>query len=1249
MSAIVIGVRVRPFNQRELKFNSTNIVGMPTDKPGMVTLKVVRQGKILPDPPREFNFDHAFWTHDGEGGSLPDGSPATNVWADQQMVFEKLGRPVLSNVLEGYNATLFAYGQTGSGKTYTMMGYPPNDVGITPRICDELFSSLAEMAADADEFQLTTECSYLEIYNEEVHDLLAKERSGHGLKVRQHPKTGVFVEGLRKVLVTQANDVLQILSDGNTARTVAATNMNASSSRSHAVVTITVGLTMTRNGVIQGKYAKLVLVDLAGSERASSTGATGSTLVEGSNINKSLTTLGMVLGRLADQAETGKSLPVPFRDSSLTFLLHDSFGGNSKTAMFANISPADVNYDETLSTLRFAAVTKRVKNKAIVNENPAAKLIRELTEELSGLKEKLASLKERRVASALPEAGTTEGAAEGEDTAGDAEATDEEAQLQQLIEDGLAAQGSLVCAPEAAAPEAAEEAPAEVSAEDSAAAKAAAEAAADGVVFVDWHKPHLINLCPESSSLILTVPAGDSFAIVDDATNPASTIALATRSPSAAQPQPALKITFSPLLNSVAIERLADGTAVFINGLAVGMAAPTALEHGDRLAVGALLFRVSHSTNIPTATPYSRLYRCEDHIILAEAYHRQYVTHRWAAALASMVRGIGEGVAAVDIDGSPRRGGLPFPHHHTSEVTADGEAVAALTEEEEVAAANPPSAVVNASHMEDCNELEFAAVTDLRHAENDLVAQFPVSSAELAAYAREYQERVRGTGLAGADAAAAPAPAPLQADASITSDTDRGDDDPMLAPMAMGMRDVTQEQLRQWSSEGQEEYLQARREHEEALDAQQAMIAALKMELEALSKEQHTAEPSAEEAQESGHAGEVTAAVDGADAEQEREAVEQALAEELRWHQEVRLLRNFRQGGPSDEKDAVTWRFYAEEAKGTFPFLSQILTEQERFYESAAQAAASAGPSSAVFLVDAFADLKARRGSVAAVSDSSSALTADAARRTPFTERFGRRGTFYKMQQNKEKWDLRFYLIIDHFLYYFHSCVGTFRCLGALYLKGCSINYIGAHGGQTHVVLVKLAAPRRAEEPRDSSFYFAYATQKDAALWCHWMSVASCPTMPKTMVDRLTKEAVAQFAAGGVSLATDHQFYPVNPLLLGLSDLKVTSGGESALAQWKNDEQVTSCENCEAKFTFFNRRHHCRVCGGIFCGTCAPKFGKDSERTCVPCQGRPSAEAHNSVALTVGRESSSDVLEATVVTVPSADVASLDDSAEQQK
>lgn len=401
----------------------------------------------------------------------------------------------------------------------------------------------------------------------------------------------------------------------------------------------------------------------------------------------------------------------------------------------------------------------------------------------------------------------------------------------------------------------------------------------------------------------------------------------------------------------------------------------------------------------------------------------------------------------------------------------------------------------------------------------------------------------------------------------------------MVAPTPN--KDPTGEQLLQWANEGREEYLLAKKEQEDALVAKQHMIDSLKKELEALSKE--TIAATETHMEDAGAQPTSDCASKVAVAEEESAAMEKAFELEFKWHQDIKMLRNYRPYGPVDEKESKIWRTYSEGSKGKFPFLSQLHTEQEKFYEEHFE------PN----LTTPTSNPQLQEGCTSPTSP---------ARQQAFVQRYGRRGTFYKMKQSKDKWDLRYFIIIDAFLYYFYSPHGTMRCLGALYLRGSTITYLGAHGGKQHVVLVKLAAPRRADEPKENSFYFAFCKQRDAALWCHWMAVASVPPMPSTMTARLVKEAMKQFAESGVKLETHPQFYPVNPLLLGLTDLVPTTEGDASQSSWKNDETVAECEKCKDKFTFFNRRHHCRTCGGIYCANCAPKYGKENERTCMSCQ-----------------------------------------------
>ncbi|PVD20791.1 hypothetical protein C0Q70_18952 [Pomacea canaliculata] len=332
----------------------------------------------------------ALRSHDGfkeQAGGILEPLPGSN-YASQQIVFNDLGQDVLDNAFKGYNCSLFAYGQTGSGKSYSMVGYGSNK-GIVPITCNELFKTISCNQGGSTRYEVTF--SMLEIYNEQVRDLLSKDNPKGGLQVRQNPTLGMFyVENLKKVPVGSYAEIEKRMEQGTSNRTVASTNMNATSSRAHTVVTITfVQIIKNANGSETKKSSIMNLVDLAGSERADSTGATGDRLKEGANINRSLSALGNVISALAEMSQGKKKIVVPYRDSVLTKLLQNALGGNSKTVMIAALSPADINYDETLSTLRYADRAKKIKNQAVINENPVDKLIRELREENERLKKKL--------------------------------------------------------------------------------------------------------------------------------------------------------------------------------------------------------------------------------------------------------------------------------------------------------------------------------------------------------------------------------------------------------------------------------------------------------------------------------------------------------------------------------------------------------------------------------------------------------------------------------------------------------------------------------------------------------------------------------------------------------------------------------------------------------------------------------------------------------------------------------------------
>ncbi|XP_052647946.1 kinesin-like protein KIF1B isoform X1 [Harpia harpyja] len=380
-ASVKVAVRVRPFNSRETSKESKCIIQMQGNSTSIINPKNPKEA------PKSFSFDYSYWSHT---------SPEDPCFASQSRVYNDIGKEMLLHAFEGYNVCIFAYGQTGAGKSYTMMGkQEESQAGIIPQLCEELFEKINDNSNE--EMSYSVEVSYMEIYCERVRDLLNPKNKGN-LRVREHPLLGPYVEDLSKLAVTSYTDIADLMDAGNKARTVAATNMNETSSRSHAVFTIvfTQKKHDTETDLSTEKVSKISLVDLAGSERADSTGAKGTRLKEGANINKSLTTLGKVISALAEVDNcTNKSKKkkktdfIPYRDSVLTWLLRENLGGNSRTAMVAALSPADINYDETLSTLRYADRAKQIKCNAVINEDPNAKLVRELKEEVTRLKDLL--------------------------------------------------------------------------------------------------------------------------------------------------------------------------------------------------------------------------------------------------------------------------------------------------------------------------------------------------------------------------------------------------------------------------------------------------------------------------------------------------------------------------------------------------------------------------------------------------------------------------------------------------------------------------------------------------------------------------------------------------------------------------------------------------------------------------------------------------------------------------------------------
>uniref|UniRef100_A0A665TCG5 plus-end-directed kinesin ATPase n=1 Tax=Echeneis naucrates TaxID=173247 RepID=A0A665TCG5_ECHNA len=377
-ASVKVAVRVRPFNSREMSKESKCIIQMQGNTTTIVNPKAPKE------PAKTFSFDYSYWSHT---------TPEDPCFASQNLVYNDIGKEMLQHAFEGYNVCIFAYGQTGAGKSYTMMGkQEEGQEGIIPMLCEDLFEKIND-DCNKEDLSYSVEVSYMEIYCERVRDLLNPKNKGN-LRVREHPLLGPYVEDLSKLAVTSYTDIADLMDAGNKARTVAATNMNETSSRSHAVFTIvfTQRKHDSETDLSTEKVSKISLVDLAGSERADSTGAKGTRLKEGANINKSLTTLGKVISALAEVVSSKKKKKtdfIPYRDSVLTWLLRENLGGNSRTAMVAALSPADINYDETLSTLRYADRAKNIKCNAVINEDPNNKLVRDLKDEVARLKELL--------------------------------------------------------------------------------------------------------------------------------------------------------------------------------------------------------------------------------------------------------------------------------------------------------------------------------------------------------------------------------------------------------------------------------------------------------------------------------------------------------------------------------------------------------------------------------------------------------------------------------------------------------------------------------------------------------------------------------------------------------------------------------------------------------------------------------------------------------------------------------------------
>ncbi|XP_065077851.1 kinesin-like protein Klp68D [Ochlerotatus camptorhynchus] len=352
---VQVVVRCRPLNNKEQAGNFQRVVDV---YPSRGVIEIVNCNETSRENKKMFTYDAVYdWS------------------STQQQVYDEVVRPLVYSVMEGFNGCVFAYGQTGTGKTHTMEGIKndPEQCGIIPRAFEQIWAHINR----SQNMNFLVAVSYLEIYMEELRDLL-KPNSTSPLELRER-EGGIVVPNLHSVLCKSVVDMIHVMHMGNKNRTVGFTNMNEHSSRSHAIFLIKIEMCEVGSTLV--KVGKLNLIDLAGSERQSKSGATAERLKEASKINRALSSLGNVISALAE-----KSPHIPYRDSKLTRLLQDSLGGNSKTIMIANIGPSEYNYNETLTTLRYANRAKTIENKPVMNEDPQDTKLREYQEEIARLR-----------------------------------------------------------------------------------------------------------------------------------------------------------------------------------------------------------------------------------------------------------------------------------------------------------------------------------------------------------------------------------------------------------------------------------------------------------------------------------------------------------------------------------------------------------------------------------------------------------------------------------------------------------------------------------------------------------------------------------------------------------------------------------------------------------------------------------------------------------------------------------------------
>lgn len=376
---IIVVVRKRPLSNRELEFNSYS------------TIRILNRKIVILLDPYEYNgHSEIFKNRNKEQHYTFD--YAYDEDSSQEDIYKSSVCHIIDNIIDGYNCTIFAYGATGAGKTYSMFG-TDSSPGIIPQSLSNLFNEIERL----EDKEILIKIWYLEIYNEVLRDLI-KPNNEDQLDIREDPTRGSIVNGITEVIVSKTNEILSIIKKANKNRTTESTNANEASSRSHAVLQVSVEIKDKSNSGIQleTRYSKFSLIDLAGSERASATQNKGIRLIEGANINRSLLTLGNCITALSDAAEKGVRPHVPYRDSKLTRILKDSLGGNSKTVMIANISPSVISFDDTYNTLKYANRAKHIKTQISKNVYNTQQHIANYENIINSLKSEIFELKQQR-------------------------------------------------------------------------------------------------------------------------------------------------------------------------------------------------------------------------------------------------------------------------------------------------------------------------------------------------------------------------------------------------------------------------------------------------------------------------------------------------------------------------------------------------------------------------------------------------------------------------------------------------------------------------------------------------------------------------------------------------------------------------------------------------------------------------------------------------------------------------------------